>query len=86
MTEAAITREEAHKIATDAAAQAIRQILREMGVDVGDFKALEKFRDDIKWVSRYRKISEDVGSRLIITLTVIVTGGILVAIWEYVRK
>lgn len=86
MTEASITREEAHKIATDAAAQAIRQVLREMGIDVGDFKAIESFRDDLRWVSKYRKHSESVGSKMIVTMTMIATGGIIATLWQYLKE
>lgn len=81
-----ITREEAHKIATEAATSAVRQVLREMGIDAADFKAIDNFREDLRWVSRYRKLSEDVGSKVIVTLTTIATGGIIAAIWQYVKR
>jgi hypothetical protein len=80
-----ITKEQAHRIASEAATTAVKQVFREMGIDAGDFKAIEAFRDDLKWVSKYRKHSEDVGSKIIITLTTIATGGVIAAIWHYLR-
>lgn len=81
-----ITREEAHKIAREAATSAVKQVFREMGVDAGDFKAIETFRDDLRWVSKYRRYSEDVGSRVIVTITTIATGSAIAAIWHYLRN
>lgn len=71
------------KVATE---EAIAKTFKIMGIDVNDFDHINNFRENQSWVERYRKVSETVGSRIIVTITTIMTGSIIAAIWAYVQS
>lgn len=80
-----ITRSQATEIAKEAAHETVKQTFALMGVDVHDFKSMETFRDDLDWVRRYRRLSESVGSKVIITFTTVISGGFLTAMWLFLQ-
>ena len=65
---------------------AINEAFKILGLDVTDFEHIERFRDNQTWVKKYRKASEAVGSRILVTITTICTGGVLTAIWFYFKS
>lgn len=71
------------KVATE---ETIVETFKVMGIDVTDFDHLNDFRENQNWVKRYRRVSEKVGSRIIVTITTIMTTGFLAAIWAYVQS
>lgn len=66
--------------------QAINDTFHAMGINTADFDHLEEFRDNYRWVSKYRRTAEKIGSTTLISITTILTGGVLAAIWAYVTK
>lgn len=73
------------QIVKESTQEVIHETFKVLGVDVEDFDHINEFRENLRWVRKYRKASETVGSRILITLTTIATGGILTAIWAYMN-
>jgi len=84
-----MTPEEAQKIATEAAQLAAHQTVAELfqhfDVDITDVESVKEFRETINWAGKYRKLSEQVGSRVIITVFTIFTGGVLAVLWNSIK-
>lgn len=82
--------EEAQKIATEAARLAahetVAELFRHFDVDITDSDSVKAFRENIAWAGRYRKLSEQIGSRVIITVFTIFTGGVLALIWNSLKN
>ncbi len=66
-----------------AAVEAIQETFKVMGIDIEDLDHLETFRENHIWVRKYRKMSENIGSRVILTLVTMGTVGIGAAILAY---
>ena len=85
-----MTPEEAQTIATKAAQLAAHQTVAELfqhfDVDITDLESVKEFRETINWAGKYRKLSEQVGSRVIITVFTIFTGGVLAALWSSLKS
>ena len=85
-----MTPEEAEQIAAKAAQQAAHRTVAELfehfDVDISNPESLREFRENINWAGRYRKLSEQVGSRMIITVMTIFTGGVLALIWNSIKS
>ena len=81
--------EQAQRIAEAAAHQAAHETVAELfqhfDVDIEDTDSIKEFRENIAWAGRYRKLSEQVGSRIIITVFTIFTGGLLAMVWNAVK-
>lgn len=71
------------KVSTE---EAITETFRVMGIDVNDFDHIKEFRDNHDWVKKYRRTSEMVGSRIIVTITTIITGGIIATLWAFIQS
>lgn len=84
-----VTQEEASNIALAAAKEAVRETLAEtfgmLGVNVADFEAMQKFRDDLEWARHARELSERTGHRAWTAIVTVVASGLTIGIWEYVR-
>lgn len=84
-----MTREEASSIALAAAKEASRQTLNEtfgmLGVNLSDFESMQRFRDDLEWARRARKVSEMTGKRAWTTIISLVSGAVAVGLVEWVR-
>ena len=78
--------EEIRKLVKVATEEAIVETFKVMGIDVNDFHHINDFRENHNWVKRYRGMSEKVGSGIIVTITTVLTGGIIAAIWAYVQS
>ncbi len=70
------------KVSTE---EAITETFKVMGIDVNDFDHINDFRENHNWVKKYRRVSESVGSRIIVTITTALTGGIIAAVWAYIQ-
>ena len=81
-----MTPEDAHQIAKEAAHQAVAELFQHFDVDITDPDSVKEFRENINWAGRYRKLSEQIGSRVIITVFTIFTGGILALIWNSLKS
>jgi hypothetical protein len=66
------------EIAREAAREAVKELLIALGIDA---KEPLEMQEDFAWLRRYRKMSEKVGSRVLITLITIFVGGGAAAIW-----
>ena len=72
-----ISEADIERIAKDAAKNAIKEVMTTWGVDV---KHPLEMQEDFAWIRKYRKLAENVGSRIILTVAVLSTGGILALI------
>lgn len=70
-----------HKVAKEAAHEAVRETLTTLGVDME--KPLE-MQEDFAWMRRYRQMSEKVGSRVIMTVITLMTVGVAGIVWSQV--
>ena len=84
-TAAALEQEQISKLVKMATEEAITETFKVMGIDVNDFDHINDFRENQSWVKKYRKASETIGSRILITITTVVTGGIIAAVWAYIQ-
>lgn len=82
---AATEQEQITKLVKVATEEAISETFKVMGIDVNDFDHINDFRENQSWVKKYRKMSETVGSRIIITITTALTGGVIAAVWAYIQ-
>ncbi len=73
-------------VVKEASDAAIKETFKLLGVDLDNFEHINEFQENLRWVKKYRKASESVGSRVMVTITTILTGGTLAAIWAYLQK
>jgi len=77
--------DEVKELAHEVSRETIGEVFKLLGVDIHDVESVNKFRGDLIWIRRYRKASETVGSRVLVTVTTILTGGVVAAIWSYIQ-
>ena len=82
---AVIEQEQIKSSVKGATKEAISETFKVMGIDVNDFDHINDFRENQSWVKKYRRACETIGSRILITITTVVTGGIIAAIWAYIQ-
>lgn len=84
------TKEEAREIAEVAATKAANDTLKglsmSLGFDVTDPEEVRRFQANIGFVFRLRRISEKVGSTIVVTVVVAMTSGIVALIWDKFHK
>lgn len=61
----------------------IKETFKLLGVDIDNFEHINEFQENNRWVKKYRQTSEAVGSRVMVTITTILTGGVIAAIAAY---
>lgn len=69
-----ISEEDVKRIAKDASKQAIKEVMTTWGVDV---KHPLEMQEDFAWIRKYRKLAENIGSRIILTVVMVSTIGII---------
>jgi hypothetical protein len=79
-------RQEIRDLVKSATEEAISETFRVLGIDPSNFDHVEEFRDNHRWVKKYRRMSEKIGSHVIILLTTVLSGGVFTAVWHYVTK
>jgi hypothetical protein len=77
-------KKEIAQLVKEASKQAVEETFKVLGIDVNDFDHVKEFRDDHTWVRRYRRVSESVGSKILITITTVVTTGVAAVVWAYI--
>ena len=75
--------DEMRTIAKEAAHEAVNEMLEKFGVDIEH--PLE-MQEDFAFMRSYRKLSQRVGSRVIMTIVTLVTAGIGGLVWTQIRK
>ena len=80
------TREEQQAIANEAAAQAVRAAFKALGVDITQADEIRHFQANMAWVFRFRRLSEKVGTAVIVTVFTLITGGFLKLAWDAITK
>lgn len=66
--------------------ETITETFRLLGINTQDLDHVREFRENSAWVKRYRNMAERVGSQVIITITMVLSGGLITAIWAYLQK
>jgi hypothetical protein len=74
------------QVVREATHQAVSETFVGLGIDPADIDHVRQFRQNQEWVTKYRKTAERVGSGVIVSITTILTGGVMAAIWAYVTK
>lgn len=67
-------KEEIRKLVQVATEETIVHTFKVMGVNPDDWDHLQEWRDNYRWVSKYRKLSERVGSAIVVTVMTLLTG------------
>lgn len=62
-----------------------REIFGYLGMDPHDLDSADEFRKNHAWVSSFRKLSEKVGSAVIIAAVLTLSGGILTVIYNHFK-
>ena len=60
MSDEYVTRDDAHKIAQEAANRAVRSMVRELGIDADSYETVEEWRDTLQWARQAKKGSEQI--------------------------
>jgi len=55
-----VTQDDAQKIAREAADRAVRNMVRELGIDADDYQTVEEWRDTLRWARQAKQGSEQV--------------------------
>lgn len=66
--------------------ETITETFRLLGINTQDLEHIREFRENSAWVHHYRNTAERVGSQVIVTITMVLSGGIITAIWAYLQK
>jgi hypothetical protein len=72
-----ISEADIERIAKDAAKKAIKEVMTTWGVDV---KNPLEMQEDFAWTRKYRKLAENIGSGIILTVVTLSTIGIVALI------
>ncbi len=79
-------KEEIRRMIQVSTEETITETFRLLGINTQDLEHIREFRENSAWVRRYRNAAEMVGSQVIITITMVLSGGIITAIWAYLQK
>jgi hypothetical protein len=80
---AVMTDAEIQTLIRETARTAVKETFIALGADVEN--PLE-MQEDFAWMRRYRQLCEKVGSRIVLSVVTILTGGIAAAIWANLNK
>jgi len=69
-------------LAREAAQEALNQMFVRLGIDINDPDEIRHFQANMAWVCRFRRLSEKVGTTIIVTIVTALTGGVLTLIWS----
>lgn len=72
-------------IAEDAAKATVKEMFTLLGIDVNNPDEIRHFRANMAWVFKFRRLSEKVGTTVILTIVTIVTGGFAKIVWDAVK-
>lgn len=79
-------KEEIRRMVQVSTEETITETFRLLGINTQDLEHIREFRENSAWVRRYRNAAERVGSQVIVTITMVLSGGIITAIWAYLQK
>lgn len=74
-----------HQIADEAAGAAVKRTFTALGIDIEDADEIRHFQANMAWVWRFRRLSEKVGTAVILTIVTLFSGGIVKLIWDAIR-
>ena len=78
---------EIQELVRTATRETMAETFRAMGINHEDWNHLEEWHENHKWVSKYRKLSERVGSTVVITIVTLMTGsGVAYMLGDYFWK
>lgn len=64
----------------------VRETVEETFTRLGfDIEHPLETQEDLAWMRRYRKMCERVGNRVVLTVVTLFTGGIVAALWAYMK-
>lgn len=79
-------KEEIRKMVQVSTEETITETFRLLGINTQDLEHIREFRENSAWVKRYRNMAERVDSQVIVTVTMVLSGGLITAIWAYLQK
>lgn len=65
-----------------AAEKTIAEFWGAMGYDVGKVEDRNELRSTLLWAQRYKKLSTAIGSRILITVITVLSGGFIFSFWS----
>lgn len=76
---------EIKEIANQAADAAVQKTFTMLGIDITNADSIRTFQANQTWTYRFRRTSEKLGSVILITIAVAVTGGLGKLVWEALK-
>lgn len=73
-------------IAKEAAAEAVHETFAALGIDISEADEIRHFQANMAWVFRFRRLSERVGSSLILAIVTTITGLGITWLWDRLTK
>ncbi len=73
-------------LAEEVAEATLQRAFTMLGIDIRDPDEVRHFQANMQWVFRFRRLSERVGSAIILTVVTAATGGILTLVWDSISK
>lgn len=69
-------------IAREAATEAVQETFKALGIDIEEADEIRHFQANMAWVFRFRRLSERVGSSLILAIVTTITGLCITWLWD----
>lgn len=73
-------------LAHSTATEAVRETFAVLGIDIENAADMRQFQANMAWVQRFRRLSEKVGSAVIVTVVTILTGGAVHVLISHLRS
>lgn len=80
-----MTKEEMREVAHEAAKEAVRETFKPLGVDIDNADSYSEFTDDMRYLRRQRKGSEELGKWVRRSAVWVAIPAVLYALWEGFR-
>jgi len=64
----------------------VTKTFKALGLDINDSEDIRHFQANMAWVFRFRRLSERIGTTVIVTVFTVLTGGILKLAYEALKS
>ena len=66
--------------------EAVSDIFDRLGMDLSSSADVREFQDNMRFTAKFRGLSEKVGSVVLITIVIAITGGFVSIVWRSLGK
>jgi len=81
-----VEQHEVERVAQLAADRAVKKVFCTLGVDLDSTESANHFRQDLLWARKARLFHEGVGAKIGIHVLVLLTGGAVFALWDWIKS